>query len=522
MSAYEVRPERMEPLWDRVDRNRWQLLAVVSLFIVTMTVLFTALSFAAAVVALAIAAVVSNAGIARLAEAPLGALLVWLAVACLAGVVIYAVRTLTRSERWFAERLGATLTRTGEHLEAKSVLKDMAIAVGMDVAPALYLIETPNVNAFVYGRPGRRPLVGVTRGLIERLDRAEQRAVFANLMARLKSGDTMWASVLTALMAPLWRVRTLQMTAADDELTRPSKDISTEVGVAIRVSGAPGQAVSAVAVPVIVLSGLFIVLSEFLAYGHMRTQLRHAEAADAEGMLLLKDPRSMLATLEKVVRYNNYVPAVGPGMMQLFYAWSSDFSTDDAQDPSNARIARLREVLGVAGMPPAPVPDEPVFEFVPPAPRLGDAALLPDTHDPITISAPAWWVGMLCAVIGSLKAVADYNATVSALWPGGMAFAGAEWVAFSSQVATAQLRMLWLAVAWVFLGSLITGRTWAGLLGGVSAFVWIAASVYLRLDQPGMDPDRFLGRVLIAMLVASVSGGLIGGFIGRRLARRSG
>lgn len=249
-------------------------------------------------------------------------------------------------------------------MPTKYALKDMAIASGFDVAPAMYVIETPNVNAFVYQRGHHRAIVGVTRGLTTRMTSDEQRAVFANLMARLQQGDMLWASAVTALMSPMWRMRDKQLDANEEIL------YGSDARQALDHPSDAEFHVSSAEVYGIALLSLFAVISELLAYGHRSSQLKHAETADAEGMLLLKDPRPMLSALEKSVRFNNFVPTAGPGMTQLFYAWTGE-STDDEEDPEMRRVTRLREVLGVEGMElPVAIPNESTFLVAPPAPRI--------------------------------------------------------------------------------------------------------------------------------------------------------
>ncbi|MDZ4180311.1 MAG: M48 family metalloprotease [Coriobacteriia bacterium] len=362
----QPRSHRIEPLWDRVDRNRIELMVFVLCFL-AVSAIGTLIVGAFALLGLVIAVrdpelveflVVQGGRFAPLAAA--GSMLI-------AGA--YVAVALSRSERWLLARFGATLAPRGELLPTKHALKDMAIAAGYDVAPALYVLETRNVNAFVFGKGERRPVVGVTRGLVERLTPDEQRAVFANLMARLRAGDTIWATGVTAIMAPLWTIRDHQMTS-DDDLGQPTR--------AARVTDPITGHTYVTRTDADLLAGVFwlmpmlfafVFVSEFVAFGHRWSQLRHAEVADAEGMLLLKDPRSMLKALEKCVRFNNYVPTAGPGFTQLFYLWTGDSSTDDEDDPEYRRITRLREVLGVEGLSaPEVAPNAPVM--APPAPRL--------------------------------------------------------------------------------------------------------------------------------------------------------
>lgn len=375
MASHEIRTNRIEPLWDRVDRNRIELAIFLTLFFTGMTIALAALLLVtAAAITLALMIVAAEAGQVDLSMRVYSLVSDWFPVALVlsAGVVAgYMAWALGRDERWFARRMEAALAPRGDLLDTKYALKDMAIASGFDVAPALYVLETPNVNAFVFQHRRRRAIVGVTRGLVTRLTNDEQRAVFANLMARLRAGDMLWASAVTALMSPLWHF--YEKPLGDAEVVKFKERLDPQTGTRhLQPVGADAVLFSpAVALPLFALASVFVVVSELLAFGHRRSQLHHAEVADGEGMLLLKDPRSMLSALEKSVRFNNYVPTAGPGMAQLFYAWTGDGSTNDEEDPENARVSRLREVLGVEGMaPPVVKPNKPAFHVAPPAPRL--------------------------------------------------------------------------------------------------------------------------------------------------------
>ena len=96
------------------------------------------------------------------------------------------------------------------------------------------------------------------------------------------------------------------------------------------------------------------------------------EKADAEGMLLLKDPRSMLRALENVLEANNTVRTAGEAYSDLFYCWAGfGFAPDD--DPEFARVARLREILGAEGLTMRPaygLAANGAAPVSPPAPRI--------------------------------------------------------------------------------------------------------------------------------------------------------
>ena len=331
------RRDRMEPLWDRVDANRIRLAAFVVLF-VGGSVLGFDLFLIAPVTFFFVLRAYGDAS-------PVQAMSVfWLAVTTFSvafGAIAsaWAAFTLLRSEKWLLKRLDAALVPRGEEIETKMALKDMAIAAGLPVAPALYLLDTRSTNAFVFAARRRRAVVGVTRGFLTKLSIDEQRAVFANLVARLNSGDTITSTGITALMWPVhvWR---MSRRTADDELM-----IKTPHETPSRQADSDGNGL----VLLLFFFGVgFAILSELVAAGHRRSQLSTAEKADAEGMLLLKDPNSMLDALRHCVELDNLVPSAGEAFSELFYCWTGA-STNDDEDPEWERVARLREVLGVEG-----------------------------------------------------------------------------------------------------------------------------------------------------------------------------
>lgn len=354
-------------MWIRVERNRFRLAGYLVVFAL-VTAVFTALMIAAAaVLVLMLTDDGADAGAPTLfARWVLGNGLWRAYLLALGSSALYELYAVSRSERWLLRRLGATLVPKGERLAAKMALKDMAVASGLTVAPSMHLLETPNVNAFVFKAPGRRPVLGVTSGLLDRFSVDEQRAVFANLTARVISGDTLVSSVVASLLEPLNRFRSHRLRALDveDRLMRDALDARKYGSGESSQRGLPA---SALFIPMLFP---FVIAGEVLAAAQRRSHLVASEKADAEGMLLLKDPAAMLSALERAIRLNNNVVQADEALGDLFYCWTGD-STDDESDPEWRRVARLREVLGVDGW----VPDEPddprLAELLPPpAPRL--------------------------------------------------------------------------------------------------------------------------------------------------------
>lgn len=84
-----------------------------------------------------------------------------------------------------------------------NVVDEMKVASGMHYMPKVYMIEADYMNAFASGYSEKSAMVAVTRGLYQKLDRAELQAVMAHELSHIRHGDiklTLTASVLANLM----------------------------------------------------------------------------------------------------------------------------------------------------------------------------------------------------------------------------------------------------------------------------------------------------------------------------------
>jgi len=334
-----VRRDRVEPLWDRIDANRFKVSAFLVAFVLSAAVavaLFTGLAGVFAAVAL-MRGEGTTTFLSALPLVMIGAVVLGAALA-----IAHTVRMLAHPERRLPGQFGAVPTQMGTFLETKSALHDMAIAAGYPHSPQLWMIDDcDRINAFALGLKDSRAVVGVTRGFAECLTPDDQRAVFANLMARLRSGDTLWATVVSAVMGPIWAIRAAQFRAQET-----SDEVGEGVGVAALAQGRDG---SGSIVAMFILGFFAVVLTELMMAGHERAAMAAAEKADAEGMLLLKDPRAMLDGLQHTLDVNNTVPGAGEEYSMLFYCWAG-FGYAPEDDPEMERLGRLREVLGAEGL----------------------------------------------------------------------------------------------------------------------------------------------------------------------------
>ncbi|MGA2625352.1 MAG: M48 family metallopeptidase [Bacteroidota bacterium] len=79
------------------------------------------------------------------------------------------------------------------------VIKEMSIASGVPM-PSVYLVHDDDPNAFSTGRDPEHASIGVTTGLLQKLDREELQAVMAHEMAHIRNHDIRLMTLMATLM----------------------------------------------------------------------------------------------------------------------------------------------------------------------------------------------------------------------------------------------------------------------------------------------------------------------------------
>lgn len=348
----------------RVDQNKTKLAAFVVLFV----------SGSALLLDIALIAVPGSLLSLVFADYP-DAWFRGLAVVCAAAFIalivlggLLAAVQLSNAEDWVRNRFSGRDLAEGEAPELTSAAADMAIAAGLASPPRIVVIEAPgdSINAMALGAVRSKALIGVTPGFVSLLDAGEQRAVIATLTARIIAGDIMFGTALAALMGPLKAIREANRAAggaagavADAGCSDPGcstgctdgcgsgcGDIG-DIGDADGCGGAIGLIAFLVFVAVVtyvaVVSAAWIVT----LWGRALQRTSY-EKADAEGMLLLKDPSPMISALDQAVTTSNQVTGGDVSYDGIFYAATS--GTARVERIETRRLLRLREVLGTEGL----------------------------------------------------------------------------------------------------------------------------------------------------------------------------
>lgn len=358
----QYRPLRLEPLWVRVDRNRVRYVTFLVAFVSGSALILT-LAFIAVPGSL-IGLVVDDRGY----YPSLG-----IVVAVVFGLLllvggITAAAQLLNAEHWVRSRFAGADLAPGDQPALARVVGEMSIAAGLPEPPRLLLLDVPSVNACAIGASRRQPVIGVTRGFLTTFTVDEQRAVVAMLMARITRGDILVGTALAALMGPLKYLRMLRKApkevagAVDPGCAAQgcvAADGCTDIGDGcsdIDGDGCAGAVVLILFVALVAaLTWVAVIVATWLVtvWGRALQRTGH-EKADAEGMLLLRDPQPMLSALRKAIASSNEIADGDPSYDGIFYASTS--GTPTVEKVERRRYDRLREVLGVEGLA-APPPE---------------------------------------------------------------------------------------------------------------------------------------------------------------------
>ncbi|CAM2823302.1 zinc metalloprotease HtpX [Legionella worsleiensis] len=83
------------------------------------------------------------------------------------------------------------------------VVEEMKVASGLQFMPKVFIIEADYMNAFASGYSEKSAMVAITRGLMEKLDRAELQAVMAHELSHIRHHDiklTLMVAVLSNIL----------------------------------------------------------------------------------------------------------------------------------------------------------------------------------------------------------------------------------------------------------------------------------------------------------------------------------
>lgn len=365
--ARPVTQLKVQPLWARVDSNRTKLAVFIFLFVFGSALLLdlALVALPGSLLSLVFAedTTLWFVGLTRVFGI---AFLLML----LAGGFIAAVQ-LSNAEDWVTARFPAYPGEGHAGISAAiEALGDMSLAAGLPEPPRVIVLQGDGLNALAVGTSRKRPLIGISERMLAEFSPDEIRAVLATLIARICAGDILFGTALAALMGPLKAIRESGSSASgalgaagDGCAADPGcfnavgNDGCSNAGCLLDGLGDSDDAAGCAGAAGIAIFLMLVALITYIAvvsaawivtlWGRALHRTGY-EKADAEGMLLLKDPAPMLSALRKAIDASNEVGNGDPSYDGILYAATSGRPGVDRRE--KRRYDRLREVVGTEGL----------------------------------------------------------------------------------------------------------------------------------------------------------------------------
>jgi heat shock protein HtpX len=217
--------------------------------------------------------------IGRLVGGPMG-LAIGLAFALIINFVSY----------WWSDKIVLKMYKAkeadqNEHSDLYSMIKEISHSAKLPM-PKVYIVDTPQANAFATGRNPKHGVVAVTTGIMKILERNELKGVIAHEMAHIKNRDILIGTVAATIAAVISYVAMMARWAA----------IFGGMGGRDNDNNLLELLVLAIVAP------LMAVIIQ-MAISRSREYI-----ADETGAKLIKDPFSLASALEKIHKNVSHFP----------------------------------------------------------------------------------------------------------------------------------------------------------------------------------------------------------------------
>lgn len=242
-----------------------------------------------------------------------------------------------RGDRIILRMTGANSVSATEEPQLHNVVEEMAIAAGIS-KPRVYVIETDALNAFATGMTPARSSIGVTRGLLDTLNREELQGVIGHEMGHIVNWDIRYATAVGVLVGLIALV-------SDGALR--SLRLS---GGRSRSSGGRGGGGAALVVLFLLLFAALAPL--FAKLVQMAVSRQREFLADATSVRLTRHPEGLISALEKLAVSARPFEGANSATQHMFIVNPfRNFSEKAASlfathPPLERRIVRLRNLGG--------------------------------------------------------------------------------------------------------------------------------------------------------------------------------
>ena len=218
-----------------------------------------------------------------------------------------------------------------KYAQAYTIVKEIAHTANLPM-PKVYIIETPQANAFATGRNPEHAVVAVTNGILQLLNEKELRGVLAHEMGHVKNRDILISTIAATIAGVISYLAMMARWAA----------IFGGIGGNDRDRGSG-------LIELIVLAVIAPVMAMIIQLAITRSR---EYLADETGAHLVKDPESLASALEKIEKNVQHNPFARMGTTEatahLFISnplkAATFFELFSTHPSTQKRCKRLREM----------------------------------------------------------------------------------------------------------------------------------------------------------------------------------
>ena len=211
-----------------------------------------------------------------------------------------------------------------------NILDSLMVASGLSARPKLYVMDSPQMNAFATGRNPENSVICVTSALLENLEYYELEGVVAHEMAHIKNYDIRLSAVISVMVG----------------LVVMLSDIFTRVFIFSDRDNNKNPFLMIVGLVCLILAPIFSTLIQ-LAVSRRREYL-----ADATAVEFTRNPQGLISALEKISQDTNELQYANESTSHMYIA--NPFKNKEGKKrktdwfsthpPIEARIEALRNI----------------------------------------------------------------------------------------------------------------------------------------------------------------------------------
>lgn len=221
-----------------------------------------------------------------------------------------------------------------------NIVEEMTIASGLSKMPAIYIINTNQLNAFAVGRRPEKAAVAVTSGLMKKLNRDELQGVVAHEIGHIKNLDIKFMTMAAVMMGSIVMISDVFMRSMFYGAMMGGRRRSR--------SNNDNGAQAVIMIAALLIAILAPILAQILYFACSR---QREFLADASGALFTRYPNGLASALEKIsggtVSAKQVNRAIAPMyIINPLQAHSRSAGLFSTHPPTEKRIGILRSMSG--------------------------------------------------------------------------------------------------------------------------------------------------------------------------------